>query len=124
MNVVLWIAAALLAVAFLMAGLMKLSRSKEQLAASGQGWVEGFGPTAIKGIGVAEILGAIGLILPALTGIAVGLVPLAATGLALLMVGAFITHVRRGERREMGANAVLFALAVFVAWGRFGPYAF
>ena len=122
MNVVLWIVTIVLALAFLAAGLMKLTRSKAQLVASGQGWVEGFGSGAVKAIGVAEVLGALGLVLPALTGTALALVPLAAIGLALLMVGALVTHLRRGEKPQMVANAVLFALALLVAWGRLGPY--
>lgn len=122
MDVALWIVAGLLAVVFLAAGSMKLARSKEQLHAAGQEWVGGFSPGAIKALGLAEVLGAIGLILPALTGIAVVLVPLAATGLALDMAGAFITHARLKQRREMVVTAVLFVFAVFVAWGRFGPY--
>jgi len=52
------------------------------------------------------------------------LVPLAATGLVLLMVGAAITHVRRGELLMIAVNGVLLVLALVVAWGRFGPYAF
>jgi uncharacterized membrane protein YphA (DoxX/SURF4 family) len=122
MNVALWIVTVLLAVVFLAAGSMKLARSKEQLHAAGQIWSDGFSPGAIKALGIAEILGAVGLILPAVTGIAVVLVPLAAAGLALDMAGAFITHGRLKQRREMVVTAVLFALAVFVAWGRFGPY--
>ena len=78
----------------------------------------------IKAIGVAEVLGAIGLILPALTGIAVILVPVAAVELALDMLGAVITHLRRGESKVVAAPVVLLLLAAFVAWGRFGPYAF
>jgi hypothetical protein len=122
MNVVLWIVTVLLACVFLGAGAMKLVRSKEQLKAAGQDWVDGFPAGAIKAIGVAEVLGAVGLILPAVTGVAVVRVPLAATGLALDMAGAFVTHLRLGQRREMVVTAVLFVLAVFVAWGRFGPY--
>lgn len=122
MNVVLWIVTIVLALAFLAAGLMTLTRSKEQLVASGQAWVEGFGPGTIKAIGVAEVLGAAGLVLPALAGTALVLVPLAAIGLSLLMVGACMTHLRRGETPQIVVNVVLFALAVLVAWGRLGPY--
>lgn len=123
MELALWIAAVLLAVAFGAAGLMKLTQTKEQLAPKTP-YVEDFSPAAIKAIGTAEVLGALGLILPAITGIAPILVPLAATGLALLMLGAMATHLRRGEKPMLVANLVLFALAVFVAWGRFGDYAF
>ena len=124
MNLVLWIAAALLALAFLATGLLKITRSKEQLAAAGLGWTEDFSPAAIKAIGVAEVLGAIGLILPAVLDVAPVLVPVAAAGLALVMVGAAITHLRRKETQMVAVNVVLLVLAVFVAWGRFGDYAF
>lgn len=124
MNVVLWILASVLAVAFLAAGAMKLTRSKEQLAAAGQGWVEDFGPGTIKAIGVLEVLAALGLILPGLLGVAPVLVPLAASGIVLLMIGAIITHLRRKEAPMVIVNVVLLAMAAVVAWGRFGPYAF
>ena len=122
MNIALWIIASLLAAAFLAAGLVKLGRSKEQLAAAGMGWTEDFAPGVIKMIGVLELLAAAGLILPAALGVAPVLVPLAATGLVLLMVSAAITHARRRELPMVAGNLVLLALAVVVAWGRFGPY--
>ena len=124
MNVVLWIVAGLLAVAFLAAGLMKLTQPKKKLADSGMGWTEDFSDGAVKGIGALEVLGAAGLILPAALGIVPVLVPIAATGLALLMLGAAVTHARRKESPNIVVNIVLLALAAFVAWGRFGPYAF
>ena len=123
MNIALWIAAGLLAVAFLAAGLTKLTQPKEKLAPR-MPWVEDFGSGAVKAIGAAEVLGAIGVVLPGITKIAPILVPLAATGLALVMVGAIVVHLRRGEKQALGANLVLLALAVFVAWGRFGAFAF
>ena len=124
MNLALWIAAALLALAFLATGLLKITRSKEKLAAAGMGWTEDFSPSVIKAIGVAEVLGAIGLILPAVLDVAPVLVPVAAVGLVLVMVGAATTHLRRKETPMVVLNVVLLALALFVAWGRFGPYAF
>ena len=124
MNVVLWIIAIVLALAFLAAGFMKLTRSREQLVASGSGYVEDLSTGTVKAIGAAEVLAAIGLILPGITGIAPILVPLAATGLVLLMIGAIITHARRKEPQMVIVNVVLLALAAIVAWGRFGPYAF
>lgn len=124
MNVVLWIIAAVLAVAFLGAGSMKLLRTKEQLAASGMGWVEDWQPGTIKLIGALEVLAAIGLILPAALDIAPIFVPLAALGLVIVMVGAVIVHSRRKESQMVIANLVLLALAVVVVWGRFGPYSF
>lgn len=124
MNVTLWIIASLLAAAFLAAGLMKTTQSKEKLAASGMDWVDSFSPGMVKTIGALEALGAVGLILPAVLDIAPVLVPLAATGLAVTMVGAAVFHLRRGETKETVPSVVLLILAVVVAWGRFGPYAF
>ncbi|GAA1010936.1 hypothetical protein Aple_066610 [Acrocarpospora pleiomorpha] len=124
MNVVLWVIVGLLAAAFLFSGATKLLRSREQLIASGLGLYEGWPPPAIKALGVIEVLAAIGLILPAVTGIAPILVPLAATGLVLMMVGAMVVHARRGEFPYLALNLVLLILAAVVAWGRFGPYAF
>ena len=123
MQVFLWIVAGLLALAFLAAGAMKLTQPRDKLAAS-MGWVEDFNAPTVKLIGGLEVLAAIGLILPALTGIAPILTPLAATGLVLVMIGAIITYLRRGEPQVIVANVVLLLLAAVVAWGRFGPYAF
>jgi hypothetical protein len=120
MNIALWIIAGLLAVAFLAGGVLKLILPKEKLAAApGGGWAEDFSADAIKAIGALEVLAAVGLILPAALGIAPVLVPLAAVGLVLLMVGAIITHVRRHEAKVIVANLAYLALAGFVAWGRF-----
>jgi hypothetical protein len=124
MDVVLWVIAGVLALAFLAAGAFKLTQSKEKLAAAGMAWTEDFSPPMIKLIGVLGILGALGLILPAVLDIAPILVPLAASGLALVMVGAAVTHARRGETAMIAINAVLLVLALVLAWGRFGPYAF
>jgi uncharacterized membrane protein YphA (DoxX/SURF4 family) len=123
MNVVLWIVAGVLAAAFLVAGLTKLTQPKQKLAAQ-MGWVEDFSPGAVKAIGALEVLAAIGLILPAALDIVPVLVPLAAVGLAVLMVGAVVTHARRREPQLIVINVVLLALAVVVLWGRFGPYSF
>ena len=123
MSIALWIVAGVLALAFLAAGLMKVSQPKEKLAAS-MGWVDDFSPGTVKFIGTMEILGAIGLILPAATGIAPVLTPLAATGLAITMILAAIVHGRRGEPQMIIVNAVLLVLALFVAIMRFGPQAF
>lgn len=124
MNVVLWIIAGLLAAAFLASGLMKISRPKEKLAEMGMGWTENYSANAVKAIGAVEILAAIGLILPAVLGIVPILVPLAAVGLAVIMVGALIVHGRRKELQVLPVNVLLLILAVVVAWGRFGPYSF
>jgi uncharacterized membrane protein YphA (DoxX/SURF4 family) len=122
MDRALWIVAIVLAVSFAGSGLMKLLVRKDKLVSSGQGWAQDVTPTNVRLIGLVELLGAAGLILPAVTHIAPILVPWAAVGLALVMVGAAVVHARRNEAMNIGVNAVLLALAVFVAWGRLGPY--
>jgi uncharacterized membrane protein YphA (DoxX/SURF4 family) len=119
-NVVLWIIQILLALAFLAAGLAKVSQPKKKLAGH-MAWVDDFSERSVKLIGAAEVLGALGLVLPA-AGITGALIPIAATGLVLLMLGAAITHARRGEMQMIAVNLVLLVLAAVVAWGRFGPY--
>jgi uncharacterized membrane protein YphA (DoxX/SURF4 family) len=123
MNIVLWVLAGVLAAAFLAAGLTKLIQPKEKLAAN-MGWVDDFSPGMVKTIGALEVLAAIGLILPAALDVLPVLVPLAALGLVLLMIGAAITHRRRGELPMIAINVVLLVLAALVAWGRLGPYSF
>jgi len=123
-NIALWIIAGLLATAFLAGGVVKLVLPKEKLAAAGMGFAEDFGTGAVKAIGAVEILAGVGLILPAALDIAPVLVPLAAVGVVLLMIGAAITHARRHEAQPILMNVTLLALAVLVAWGRFGPQSF
>ena len=118
MNIALWVIQILLALAFGMAGIMKVTQPIDKLEAR-MGWVKSVGPRGVRLIGTLEILGAIGLILPAVTGILPWLTPVAAAGLALTMVGAMITHGRRGEYSNLGVNVVLLALALFVVYGRF-----
>src|SRR5918998_3586741 len=127
MNLSLWIIAGLLAVPYLAGGGGKLIMPKKKIAAitPSARWVEDFNPGSVKAIGALEVLGAVGLILPAATGIAPVLVPLAAAGLVLIMVGAVITRIRRHEFKFMVADLVYLALAGFVAWGRlFRPRVF
>jgi uncharacterized membrane protein YphA (DoxX/SURF4 family) len=117
-SVFLWILQILLAVAFGVAGATKVTQPKHKLAGQ-MGWVEDFSDQSVKYIGTLEILGAIGLILPWAFNIAAVLTPIAALGLAAIMVGAMVVHGRRGEYQVLIANAVLAALAVVVAVGRF-----
>ena len=124
MNLALWIIAGALAVMFALSGLMMLGVPKDKLLASGMGGVEGFSQVQIRWIGAAELCGAVGLIAPAVVHIAPVLVPIAAVGLLLVMVGAAVVHGRRGEVPMVAMNVLLLALAAAVAWGRFGPYAF
>ena len=125
MNAFLWIVAGILAAFFLAAGSMKLTQSRRKLLANpNMGWVEDFSAGTIKLIGTAEVLGAIGLILPAALDIAPILVPLAATGLGVIMIGAIITHGRRKEYQPIVINTVVLILAAVEAIFRFGPNAF
>ena len=118
MGIALWVAQVLLAVAFLGAGATKLSQPKKKLAKN-MAWVEDFSQGTVRLIGALEVVGAIGLVLPALTGILLWLTPLAALGLVLLMIGAALTHLRRTEYGNIAVNAVLLVLAAFVVYGRF-----
>jgi uncharacterized membrane protein YphA (DoxX/SURF4 family) len=123
MNIALWIVQGLLALAFLAAGSMKIMKSREEIIEGGQAYAEDFSDSVIKLIGALEIAAAIGLVLPMLLNILPVLTPLAGAGLAIVMAGAFVTHLRRGEvppeEPSMIINTVLFALALFVAYGRF-----
>ena len=110
-----WILAGVLAVSNLASAALKFFRTKEQLSASGLKWADDFSPMGIKGIGAAELLGALGLILPPLTHIAPVLAPIAAIGLVILQIGAGITHVRRREYKVLGANVPLIILGAVVA---------
>lgn len=120
MTIAYWIVAGLLALAFLFAGLTKVVRPKESLAASGagMGWTDDFTPVQVKLIGTAEVLGALGLILPRALGIAPVLSPIAAVCLAVVMIGAVATHVRRKENfvppLSLGVCAVAAAVLGFL----------
>ena len=121
MDIVLWIAQGLLALAFLASGIAKLKDDHMTFAASrppGTSFATDLSEPAFKTIGTLEVLSAIGVVLPWALDIAPALTPIAATGLAALMVGAALTHVRRGERQPIIANAILLALALTVAIGR------
>ncbi|GAA3080486.1 putative membrane protein YphA (DoxX/SURF4 family) [Kribbella aluminosa] len=120
MNVAAWIVSGVLAALFLMSGVMKVPATKAALAANPRmGWAAPFPIGLIKFIGLAEIAGAIGLILPRALNLAPWLTPTAAIGLAAIMLGAIITHARRSEFQSVAVNVVLLALAVFVATQRF-----
>lgn len=122
MNTALWIVSGVLALAFLAAGAMKLAQSREQIMVK-MAWAEDYSAGQVKLIGAVEVLGAIGLILPGITGIAPILVPIAAVGLALVMLGAAVVHIRRGDGAGAAIAPIVFALlCAFVAWGRFGSY--
>lgn len=119
MKIVTWIASALLALAFLAAGGGKLLAPAAELQQSAQGV-----PVALLRLaGVAEVLGALGLVLPAATRVLPVLTPIAAAGLVLTMIGATITNVAVGEPATAVFTAFLGVVAALVAWARFGPAA-
>jgi uncharacterized membrane protein YphA (DoxX/SURF4 family) len=119
MNTALWIVQGILAAAFIMAGLMKLSQPADKLVKAGQAWAGRVTASTLKFIGLMEFLGAIGLILPNLLHIAPVLTPVAASALALVQVLAMINHARAGEKKEIAFNIVLLVMTAFVAYGRF-----
>jgi hypothetical protein len=124
MNLALWIVTGLLVVLMLNAA-TKLFLAKEKLAPEyGKEWMADNSVGFVKSIGALEFLAAVGLILPAALDIAPVLVPLAAVGLGLLMVGAAIVHLRRHQVVPAVLNVTFLAIAAFVAWGRFGPESF
>jgi hypothetical protein len=119
-NIALSIVQGLLALVYLAAGGLKVVRRREQLVASGNfDWMKDSSDAGVKAVGLVEILGALGVILPWLTGIASILTPIAAIGLVVVQIGALRVHLVRDERQPLPANVLLLLLAAFVAVGRF-----
>jgi uncharacterized membrane protein YphA (DoxX/SURF4 family) len=116
-NSSLWIVQVLLALAFLLAGVPKATQPIPALAKRIT-WANDVPEPLVRLIGVAEILGALGLILPALTGILPWLTVAAAIGLAVVMAAAIIFHILRGETNRIAMNVILLALLLFVVYGR------
>ncbi|MEW2571230.1 DoxX family protein [Streptomyces sp. NPDC047070] len=109
-----WIVAGLLALFYLYGGGVKVVRSREGLRPM-MAWVDSTPMPAVRAIGVIEVLGAIGLILPPLTGIAPWLAPVAAIGFVVLQIGATWVHLRLGDRR-IALNIVLLLTAAVTVW--------
>ena len=122
METALWIVQVLLAAIFLVTGTTKLTQPRLKMAAGPMRWAADVTDAQFRTIGLLEVLGAIGLILPAALGIAPLLTPLAAVGLVLTMVGAIHAHVRYGETNRLAVPIVVLALALFVALEGFGTY--
>ena len=118
MTAAIWIVTWVLASAFLLAGTAKTLAPRDVLAERGLRWTRAVHPLVVKFIGVCEALGAIGLVVPLLTGIAPILAPLAAIGLCCIQACAIVFHVRRAEWQGLPVNAALFCLCAFVAVGR------
>jgi hypothetical protein len=115
MIVAYWIVAGVLAVFYLYSGASKIVRSQQKLQPM-MPWVDSMPMGFVRTIGVLEVLGALGLILPPLTGIAPWLALAAAIGLVLVQIGGITLHVRRGEFRILGLNVGLLVLAAVAIW--------
>jgi uncharacterized membrane protein YphA (DoxX/SURF4 family) len=122
METALWIVQVLLAAIFLLTGMTKLTQPRQKMAAGPMRWAADVTDAQFRTIGLLEVLGAIGLILPAALGIAPLLTPLAAVGLVVVMVGAIYTHVRYDESERLAVPIVVLTLAVFVAAEGLGTY--
>jgi putative oxidoreductase len=118
LNILLWVGQVTLAGMFGMAGVSKATRPIPELAPQ-MPWTADIPEALVRFIGTAEFLGALGLVLPALTRIRPGLTPLAAAGLVAIMVLASVFHATRGEPGGIVVNVVLGSVAAFVAWGRY-----
>jgi uncharacterized membrane protein YphA (DoxX/SURF4 family) len=117
LNIALWVLQVLLAAVFLMAGLTKLTKPITQLSVM-LAWTASVPELMVRFIAVAEILGALGLLLPSLTKIQPSLTPLAALSLSVVMALAVLFHITRGEFGVTLPSLVLGVLSAFVAWGR------
>lgn len=115
MTIAYWIIAGLLALLYLYSGGTKVVRSMDNLRPM-MGWVDTVPAGVVRTIGVLEVLGAIGLILPPLTGVAPWLALAAAIGLVLVQIGGIILHLARGETKVIGLNVVLLVLAAVEIW--------
>jgi putative oxidoreductase len=118
LHVALWVAQALLGAAFILAGSSKALQPMSNLATQ-MPWTAVVGEPLTRFIGISELLGGLGLILPAATRIRPILTPLAAAGVTLVMILAAVFHAARGEWSALPVNFFLGGLAAFIAWGRY-----
>ena len=118
MNLYLWIAQVILALIFLGSGIAKATMSRERMAATGQTGAASQPLGLVRFVAGCEILGAAGLIVPIALGTDRSLTPLAAIGLAIIMVGAARIHSKLREAKAVAVNMLLLALCIFVAYGR------
>lgn len=117
LRISLWIAQAIVAVLFCFAGFMKLTTPISQLS-SVIPWTGDLSESFVRVIGLIDLAGGIGILLPAATRIVPRLTVLAALGCSILQVFAGIFHISRGELDVLPFNLVLLALSLFVLWGR------
>jgi putative oxidoreductase len=118
MNTTLWIVQGILAAMFAMAGIMKSTQPIDKLVKT-ISWADRFSVSTVRFIGLSELLGAIGIIIPWALNILPVLTPLAATGLALIQLLAIFHHAKRKEGKTIAFNLVLLFLSAFIAYGRF-----
>lgn len=116
-GALLWLVQLLLAAAFLLVGYTH-ALAPISVAVARAAWVASLPVALVRFIGVVELAGALGIVLPAATRVQPRLTPLAAAGLATIMGLAIPFHLVRGEWKEIAINLVLGSLAAFVAWGR------
>jgi hypothetical protein len=117
LRIGLWVAQGLIFLVFASAGLVKLLTPIPQLAAM-MPWAGQYSEAFVRSIGLIDLAGGIGILLPALTRILPRLTVLAALGCAVLQVFALVFHISRGEAAVTPLNFVLLALSLFVLWGR------
>ena len=119
MNILLWILQFFLAFSFGYSGVMKATQSRERLVSIGQTGVEHISYSLIRFIGISEVLGAVGILLPWWLTIFPVLTPVTAVCFAVIMVLAVPIHYKRHEMKAVGINTVFFLISVLVAWMRF-----
>jgi uncharacterized membrane protein YphA (DoxX/SURF4 family) len=117
-NIYLWVAQGILALIFLASGIAKATMSRQKMLATGQTGAASQPLSLVRFIAYCEVLGAAGLVLPLALGIGRLLTPLAAAGLAVIMIGAARIHTRLKESYAVAVNIGLLALCVFVVYGR------
>ena len=120
MNTFIWILQGLMAFIFLYSGVHKSYFDEKTLVGKGQTGVEGLDPGFIKFIGISELFGAVGLILPWALEMYPVLTPLSAACLGAIMIPAAIIHYRRKEPGNVLLNLVILLACGAIAWWRFG----
>ena len=118
LNITLWIVQGLTAALMLMSAFMKIALPIPELSAKWK-WTGELPQQVVRMLGIVDLLGGIGIILPAILKIKPGLTPLAAVGVVLLMISATVFHISRGEASVIAFNIILMLLASFIAWGRY-----
>jgi len=118
LNITLWVAQVLLALIFAFSGLVMATGSIEEMSTSIP-WVLSLPVTLVRIIGVCEVLGAIGLLLPSFLRIKPYLTSLAAVGIVAIMFLAMCFHLIRNEFAAIGINIIYGGVAYFIAWGRY-----